>query len=114
MSYILAKVLFRRNSYGIAWIFADILEVHTTISAEKNMASKVQKIKPRIRIAQSLTDSVSTSRRSEVNMSIDHGSSRILSSITEKSSSFAEDSIIVIESPVYADISYATREADKD
>lgn len=78
------------------------------------MASKVQKIKPKIRIAQSLTDYVSTSRRSEVNMSIDHGSSRILSSITEKSSSLTEDSIIVIESPVYGDIAYATREAEKD
>ena len=47
----MAKVLFRRSVYGIVWIFAEILEVFTTISAEKNLASMVMKLKPKIKIA---------------------------------------------------------------
>ena len=113
----MAKVLFSRSTYGIAWIFADILEVFTTVSSEKNVASKVTKLKPRIRVAQAFADYVSTSRRSDANINASSGhnisssSNKILSSITEKSNIFSEGNIIIIESPIYTDIAYA-RQAD--
>ena len=40
-SYILAKVMFTRRVYGTQWYFAQVMEVHTTVPAEKNLASKL-------------------------------------------------------------------------
>lgn len=40
-SYILAKVMFKRRVYGTSWYFAQVMEVHTTVPAEKNLASKL-------------------------------------------------------------------------
>ena len=50
-SYILAKVNFSRRIRGTMWHFADVIEVKTTISAEKNFAEKVQRVRPLIKIA---------------------------------------------------------------
>ena len=53
----LAKYLFKKKSYGVQWIYAEVMQVNTTISSEKNLAEKIRKIKPKIRISQALLDS---------------------------------------------------------
>jgi len=38
----MAKLLFKVRQYGIEYFFAEIINVHTTISSEKNLAAKLQ------------------------------------------------------------------------
>ena len=37
-SYVLAKVLFKKRCYGVSWVFAEIMKVHTTIAADADLA----------------------------------------------------------------------------
>lgn len=55
-SYILAKILFKKRVYGVHWVFAETMEVHTKISSEKNFAAEVQKVRPKIRISQAYSE----------------------------------------------------------
>ena len=50
--------MFKRNHYGTHWIFAQIMEVHTTVSSERNLAQKIHRIKPKIKVVQSCSESV--------------------------------------------------------
>ena len=61
-SYILAKVLFFRRTYGTSWVFCDLIDVITSISSEKNLASKLQRIKPKLRIGKTFSDSVNLTK----------------------------------------------------
>ena len=54
----MAKLLFRKRVYGVQWLFADVLGVTTNVPSEKRLAEKIDRAKPKIRVAQALTDAV--------------------------------------------------------
>ena len=44
------KISFKRSLYGITWLVGELVDFKTQISGEINLAEKLKKIKPRIRI----------------------------------------------------------------
>ena len=44
------KISFKRSLYGITWLVGELIDFKTQISGEINLAEKLKKIKPRIRI----------------------------------------------------------------
>ena len=114
-SYILAKVNFTKKVCGTIWVFAEVLEVKTTISAEKNVAEKIQRMKPKIKVAQSHTDIVTTNLRYS---NVSNHSMRSSSGHMTPENSFItvkDDSMVVIESPKYVEVIYGGGEdADID
>ena len=106
-SYILAKYRFKRKVYGIVYHFAEIMQVNTTISAEKNLAEKVQKIKPKLRVSEAFPDSTVSN--------IERRSGNSIKYEENASSNLTEGTIIVIERPIFTEIendAYASRDND--
>ena len=59
-SYIMAKLLFKKRVYGVQWLFAEVVGITTNVPSEKNLAEKIDRAKPKIRVAQAFTDAVSS------------------------------------------------------
>lgn len=111
----LAKYLFKKKCYGVQWIYAEIMEVNTTISSEKNLAEKIRKIKPKIRISQAFPDSTiltTSNKRVSGNSNASLISDR--SSLDAKSSlaTIAEGTLIVIDKPIFSDVAYQNKISD--
>ena len=49
-SFIIMKVSFKLRVSGVNWLVGQLVEIHTQIPGEINQATKLQKIKPRVRI----------------------------------------------------------------
>ena len=49
-SFVIMKILFKRNMFGITWLVGELVDFSTKISGEINVAEQLKKIKPRIRI----------------------------------------------------------------
>ena len=56
----MAKLIFKRRVYGVQWLFAEVLNVTTNVPSEKNFAEKIDRARPKIRVAQAFTDAVSS------------------------------------------------------
>ena len=47
----MAKLIFKRRVYGVQWLFAEVLNVTTNVPSEKNFAEKIDRARPKIRVA---------------------------------------------------------------
>ena len=113
-SYILAKVMFKRRVYGTHWYFSQIMEVHTSVPHEKSLAEKLQRIKPKVKVAQAVHQLPKTNRQSNASCS-SHRSSKASGQATKQDDSTAsipENSIIVIECPRYVEVDFKVGAAD--
>lgn len=75
-SYIIAEVLFEKRVYGTSWIFCELKQITTQISSEKNFAIKLQRVKPKIRIARSFSDDVNSTTAQTIPARLSGGSLR--------------------------------------
>ena len=95
-SYIVAKQLFKKTHFGVTCIFAEIIEAHAKSPEEKLLAEKIMKVKPKLKVMPSMTDSFMNSCKEYRHLNQDYQNSL--------SNDSTQSSIIVIEHPVFTDL----------
>lgn len=89
------------------------MEAKTTISSEKNLTEKVQRVRPKIKVAQSHTDlaTMNNTRTSNVSLQSLRSSSGNMTMSENTFVPVKDNSVIVIESPKYCDVLYGDDDA---